>query len=119
MMKSLLLVLMLAVLVGCGAPAPESEEPVTTDEAVTETPMADELDVDQEEESESPPEGALRLEEILAKLDAEGITDVVDTDFRGGMWEIEYMDDGEERELRVDPMTGEIFPVEPEESDAS
>ena len=56
-MKSLLSVLLLALLVSCGAPAPEGEEAVATD---IESAEAEGLEVegeDEEEELEVPPEG--------------------------------------------------------------
>jgi ABC-type enterochelin transport system substrate-binding protein len=111
-MRILLSVLLLALLVACGAPAPESEEVAATD---IESAEAEDLDVegeDEEEELELPPEGALPQSEILAKLEALGYTQIVETEFEDGVWEVEYVGDGEERELHVDPMTGETLPEE-------
>jgi len=113
-MKNLLFALMLVVLVGCGAPAPEGEESMATEEMATTEDVAGEM---QEEALEALPEGSLPLPEILAKLEALGYTEIIETEFENGAWEVEYMVDGEERELRVDPLTGEILPEEPEETD--
>ena len=68
-----------------------------------------------EKELELPPVGALPKSEILAKLEALGYTQIVETEFEDGVWEVEYVVDSEERELLVDPMTGEILPAEDEE----
>jgi hypothetical protein len=114
MMRNLFLVILLAVLVACGAPAPEGEEPVT-DDAPMETATGDDHEGEEEEEAlEVPPEGALPLPEVIAKLEALGYTGIVETEFEDGVWEVEYVVDGEERELHVDPMTGEILPEDPE-----
>lgn len=113
-MRILLSVLFLALLVACGAPAPEGEEAPATDIEAVE---AEDLEVegeDEEEELEVPPEGALPKSEILAKLEALGTTQIIETEFEDGVWEVEYVVDGEEHELSVDPMTGEILPEEEE-----
>jgi hypothetical protein len=113
-MKNLIFVLMLLVFVACGAPAPEVEEPATTDDATKELATAEEIEGEEEEESEALPEGAMPLLEILARLEALGYTEIVESEYEDGVWEIEYIVDGEERELHVDPVSGEIVPEEPE-----
>ena len=111
-MKKLWLVFILAVLVACGAPAPEGEEVPATEDAAMDLVAADEVEGEEEEEVEALPEGALPLQEILARLEALGYTEIVESEYEGGVWEIECLVDGEERELLVDPMTGEILPEE-------
>jgi hypothetical protein len=121
MMKSLLsvllLTLLLALLVACGAPAPEGEDVATADIESVETEDLEVEGEDEEEELEVPPEGALPKSEILAKLEALGYTQIVETEFEDGVWEVEYVADGEEHKLHVDPMTGEILPAEDEEAE--
>ena len=113
MAKHLMSICLLALLVACGAPAPEGEEPAATDVELAE---AEDLEAEgDEEETEVPPEGALPKSEILASLEALGYTQIVETEFEDGVWEVEYVVDGEERKLHVDPMTGEILPEEEEE----
>ena len=56
-----------------------------------------------------PPEGALPLSEILARLEAAGHVPIVEIELEDGMWEVEFVVDGEEQELKVDPLTGEII----------
>ena len=102
------IVLLLAFLAACATSAPEGETAGAT--------TADDLDVEEEaEEVEIPPEGALPLSVILGRLEAKDYTQIVEAEFEDGVWEIEYIVDGEERELRVDPMTGEILPEKAEE----
>ena len=93
---------LLALLVGCAAPAPA---------------VVEEIESEEEEVSEIPPEGALPLSVILAKLEGMGYAPIVEAEFEEGAWEVEYVVDGEERELHVDPMTGEILPEQTEEPD--
>ena len=116
-MRNLLIVLLLALLVACGAPAPEGEEAPATDIESVETEDLEVEGEDEEEELEVPPEGALAKSELLAKLEALGYTQIVETEFEDGTWEVEYVVDGEEHELHVDPMTGEILPEEDEEAE--
>jgi len=116
-MKELLFILILAVLVACAAPAPEGEEAVTTDEATMDVAATDEVEGEEDEAADAPPEGALPLMEILTRLEAMGYTEIIESDFQSGAWEIECVVNGEGRELRVDPMTGEILSQEPEEDD--
>ena len=120
MIKNVFAVLLLAVLVACGAPAPEGEESAVDDapmEMATDDDVEGDDEEDEEETLEIPPEGALPLTEIIAKLEALGHTPIVEIEFEDGVWEIEYVFDGEERELDVDPMTGEILPEDPEEDE--
>lgn len=116
-MRILLSVLLLALLVGCGAPAPTGEEATVTDIESIETEDLEVEGEDEEEELEVPPEGALPMSEILARLEALGHTRIVETEFEDGVWEVEYVVDGEEHELLVDPMTGEVLPEEDEEAE--
>lgn len=109
---------LVALLVACGAPAPEGEDPVATDVEQAEAEGLEVEGEDEEEEFEVPPEGALPKSEILAKLEALGYTQIVETEFEDGVWEVEYVVDGEEHELNVDPMTGEVLREE-EDPEAS
>ena len=117
MMRSSLSVLLLVLLVACGAPAPEGGDAEATDAEQAETAVLEVEWEDEDEELEVPPEGSLPKSEILAKLEAVGYTQIVETEFEDGAWEVEYVIDGEERELHVDPMTGEILPEEDEEAE--
>ncbi len=122
-MKNLWTVLLATALVACGTPAPEMVEPEAAGDAASETAETEDLEAEDDgegeegEEVEIPPEGALPKSEILAKLEALGYTGIVETEFEDGAWEVEYVVDGEEHELHVDPMTGEILPAEAEESE--
>ena len=119
-MKNLWIALLLAVFVACGTPAPDSAEPEAAEDVESEMAETEDLEVEEGEDDEDegeielPPEGALPKSEILAKLEALGYAGIVETEFEDGVWEVEYVVDGEERELRVDPMTGEILPEEAE-----
>jgi hypothetical protein len=123
-MKNLLSFFLLAILMACGAPTPEGEAPEATDDpaletAVADDPLADEEDEGEDEEIEIPPDGALPLSEVLSRLEAMDYTPVIEAELEDGVWEIEYVVDGEERKLRVDPLTGEILPEESEGNDSS
>ena len=115
-MKNLLFVLVLAGLIACGAPAQEGEESPKAGDPAIETAEVDDLE-GEEEEVEILPEGALPLPEILAKLEALGYTEIVEAEFEDGVWGVEYVVDGQNGEIHVDPMTGEILPEGPEEPD--
>jgi len=44
---------------------------------------------------------------------------VVEAEFEGGVWEIEFVMAGEEHEICIDPMTGESVDAEVEETDSN
>ena len=55
-----------------------------------------------------PPANAKRLSEILKTLEAQGYARIHDVAFERSSWEVEAYRDGSRRELRVDPVTGEV-----------
>ena len=122
MNKNVLLVLLaLFVVVGC-APSQEPEEtasaPQSTEAISTEDFEEGEVEeAEEEEELETPPEGALPLSQILAMLEAGGYLVIIEVEFEDGVWEVEHVVDGEEQEIEVDPMTGEILPDEDDDSE--
>jgi hypothetical protein len=59
----------------------------------------------------APPEGALPLSQVIARIEAmDGVRFVDEVDWDDdGYWEIDYvMTDGRKVEARLDPMTGDI-----------
>lgn len=61
-----------------------------------------------DEADAKPPAKAKSLSEILTALDKAGYTDVDDISFDHRTWEIEVRREGMKRELRVDPLSGEV-----------
>jgi hypothetical protein len=58
---------------------------------------------------EQPPAGAKPLSEIIKMLEDQGMRDITEVEFDGGVWKIEVHNrDGSEVDVRVDPLTGEI-----------
>ena len=116
-MNKVLFALCAALLLGCAGPASESDHPVTIDGDRGEIISIEDFEGQGEEELEIPPEGAPPLSEILAKVEAIGYTQIIDAEFEDGVWEVDYVVEGEEHELHVDPMTGEVLPEETQETD--
>jgi uncharacterized membrane protein YkoI len=116
-MKNVLFVVCVALLLGCSGQAPESEKSVTADGDRGEAIFVEDFEDGGDKELEVPSEDSLPWSEILAKLEAVGYTQIVDAELEDGVWEVEYVVDGEEHELHVDPMTGEILPEETQEAD--
>lgn len=116
-MKNVLFVVCVALLLGCSGQAPESEKSVTTDGDRGEAIFAEDFEDGGVKELEAPPEDALPLSEIIETLKTDGYTKIIDAEFEDGVWEIEYVVDGEEHELHVDPVTGEVLPEETQEAD--
>jgi uncharacterized membrane protein YkoI len=59
----------------------------------------------------SPPEGALPLSQVIARIEAmEGVRFIDEVEWDDdGYWEVEYVTaDGRKVEARLDPMTGDI-----------
>lgn len=56
--------------------------------------------------AQQPPAGAMKLSEIIAKLEAANYV-VTEVEFEVDEWEIEAYKGEEEVEFEVDPMTGE------------
>lgn len=115
-MKNVLFVVCLALLLGCSGQAPESEKSITTEGDRGETIFVEDFEDEEVKEAEVPPEDALPWSEILAKLEAVGYTQIIDAEFEDGVWEVVTVVDGEEHELHVDPMTGEVLPEQPQET---
>ncbi len=58
---------------------------------------------------ERPPSNALPLAEIIVSLEAKGYTPITEISLDRGMWEVEAYRNNEERELIVNPLTGEVL----------
>ncbi|MEM8843819.1 MAG: PepSY domain-containing protein [Pseudomonadota bacterium] len=56
-----------------------------------------------------PPENALPLSEIILSLETQGYAPIVEVDLDRGVWEIEAYNNGEKRELKVNPTNGDII----------
>ena len=55
-----------------------------------------------------PPADAKPLSEIVKSLEDAGFAPIVEVEFRAGRWHVEAFKDGQKRDLRVHPVTGEI-----------
>jgi len=58
---------------------------------------------------ERPPADAKPLVEIIKTLEAQGYAPIAEISMDDGVWEVEAYKNNEERELRVNPLTGEIL----------
>jgi hypothetical protein len=58
---------------------------------------------------EMPPNNAKLLSEVIRTLEDKGYSPFVAIEFEDGSWEIEVYKAGVKRELRVDPISGEII----------
>lgn len=58
---------------------------------------------------ERPPADAKPLVEIIQSLEAQGYLPITEISMDDGVWEVEAYKDNVERELRVNPVTGEIL----------
>lgn len=58
---------------------------------------------------ERPPEDAKPLTEIIKMLETQGYAPITEISMDDGVWEVEAYKNDEERELRVDPLTGKIL----------
>ena len=67
------------------------------------------LSEERDNHDERPPQDAQPLSAILAKLEKAGYTKISDVSFERRYWEIEAVNNQGERELHVDPNTGEIL----------
>lgn len=56
-----------------------------------------------------PPADALKLSQIIEKLEQQGFHPIVDVEFDDGVWEIDAYRGKEKRELHLDPKTGNIL----------
>ena len=55
-----------------------------------------------------PPADAKPLSEIVKSLEDAGFAPIVEVEFRAGRWHVEAFKDGQKRDLRVHPVSGEI-----------
>ena len=55
-----------------------------------------------------PPPDAKPLSEIVKSLEDAGFAPIVEVEFRAGRWHVEAFKDGQKRDLRVHPVSGEI-----------
>ena len=55
-----------------------------------------------------PPAVAKPLSEIVKSLEDAGFAPIVEVEFRAGRWHVEAFKDGQKRDLRVHPVSGEI-----------
>jgi uncharacterized membrane protein YkoI len=56
----------------------------------------------------SPPQGALRLSEVLVRLEKAGHGDIEEISFERRYWEVESLKHDGKHELYVDPLSGDI-----------
>ena len=55
-----------------------------------------------------PPADAKPLSEIVKSLEDAGFAPIVEVEFRAGRWHVEAFKDGQKRDLRVHPGSGEF-----------
>ncbi len=55
------------------------------------------------------PDGAKTLVEIIKIIEANGYKNITEISLDNGVWEVEVYKDNQERELKINPMTGEII----------
>ena len=67
------------------------------------------LSEERDKHNERPPQDAQPLSAILAKLEKAGYSPISEVSFERRYWEIEAVQGQGERELHVDPKTGEIL----------
>jgi uncharacterized membrane protein YkoI len=65
-----------------------------------------------------PPQRAKPLVEIIAKLEEQGFTPIVDVSFDDGVWEIEAYYEDVTMELDIDPQSGEILSEHRDDAEA-
>ena len=63
---------------------------------------------------EKPPENAVPLSEIVKSLETSGYSPITEVSIDDGIWEVEAYKDGEERDLKVDPVNGEVISDRPD-----
>ncbi|WP_437229650.1 PepSY domain-containing protein [Planctomicrobium sp. SH661] len=64
------------------------------------------------------PAKSLPLSKVLATLEQQGLTSIVEADFDNGIWEIEGMRGDRPVELHVDPLTGKSHGEHPDRIDS-
>jgi hypothetical protein len=63
---------------------------------------------------ELPPKGSKQLSEIAEMLEDKGYDPITEASMENGVWEIDAYMNNEERELKVNPITGEIISDHPD-----
>jgi len=63
---------------------------------------------------ERPPADAKPLSDVVKALEDQGYSPVTEVSIDNGVWEVEAYKDGQERELRVDPVTAKIISDQPD-----
>ena len=58
---------------------------------------------------EKPPVGAVPLSEIAKSLEGKGYSPITEISIDDGVWEVEAYKEGQERELKVNPVNGDII----------
>nr|WP_320015957.1 PepSY domain-containing protein [uncultured Desulfobacter sp.] len=58
---------------------------------------------------ERPPADSKPIVEIIQTLETQGYAPITEISMDDGLWEVEAYKNNEERELRVNPLTGEIL----------
>ncbi len=58
---------------------------------------------------EKPPVDAAPLSEIIKSLEVKGYSPISEVSVDDGVWEVEVYKDGQERELKVNPVSGQII----------
>ena len=105
MVKSGFLVFVIVLcVVGC---VPKAEHNAST-EGAGEALYAEDFE-DGDESPEIPPVGSLPLSEIVASVEVVSHHSITDVEFEGGVWEVEFVMNGEVYEIQIDPMTGEAL----------
>ena len=64
--------------------------------------------------SEIPLKDAMPLSEIVKNIEDKGYTPITEISFDEGAWEAEAYKAGYERELKIDPVSGEILSDQPD-----
>lgn len=65
--------------------------------------------------TERPPADALPLSGIIKSLEDKGYSPITDASIDDGLWDVEAYKDGKERDLKVDPVSGEIVSDKPDD----
>ncbi|KZX59139.1 hypothetical protein A3709_16445 [Halioglobus sp. HI00S01] len=63
---------------------------------------------------EKPPADAIPLSEIVKSIEAKGYAPIVEVSIDDGVWEAEAYKGAEKRELKVDPLSGDIISDRPD-----
>lgn len=55
------------------------------------------------------PENSLPLSEIISSLENQGYHKIIEVEIERGVWEVEAYKDDQKRELKIDPLNGNII----------